>query len=235
MPILGRQLYILDALTSDRHKKVFEIQTAALRHELGSSHTYDFVEGLRPSEMDRGISSISASDGEYFKYYEPYDSTSFRKALDDLGKYLDTDGPFDGVIAFSQGCSLAAAFIIEEQRRQVQAGNGDPASASSFKCAVFFAGRPPYVDAGPEHRSLGGKKDAASSGSFTMRIAIPTAHIWGANDEFEPGNALALYDLCGPQTRCVVVHEGGHEVPGPRDRDAVTESVHAIKRMLAKL
>lgn len=43
--------------SADRYSatsKIFEIQTAAIRYELGDNHIYDFVEGTIPSKMQPG-------------------------------------------------------------------------------------------------------------------------------------------------------------------------------------
>ena len=114
--------------------------------------------------------------------------------------------------------------MLQEQRQQRRSGD----STGTFRCAVFFAGRPPYVDS----ELMNDVRDGVAEPDDHLELW--TTHIWGANDEFEPGNGLALYNLCNHHKRYEVVHEGGHEVPGPRDRDAVTESAQAIKRMLAR-
>lgn len=128
-----------------------------------------------------------------------------------LESYIASDGPFDGIVAFSQGASLAAALLVDESRLQ----------RSGLRCAIFLCGRLPFVDAGASH-------------SHTT-IEIATAHIWGAKDEMEPGQGLALRELCRPERRREHVHGGGHEVPGARDKEDLTESANAIRRMLAQL
>ena len=96
-----------------------------------------------------------------------------------------------------------------------------------FKCAIFISGRMPYIDAGQEtgHEYSGG-------GGI---IEIPTTHIFGANDEVEPGQGLSLSEICCVQNRHVLEHEGGHIVPGPRDKDALIDSANTIKRMLGRV
>ena len=154
---------------------------------------------------------------------------SFRKAQDDLSRYITVEGAFDGVIAFSQGTSLASAFILEQQLRSSDGESG--VKDQPFRCAVFISGRLPYLDVSEEPYHV------VHSGGTVLNsvIGIPTVHIWGTNDKVEPGQGLALSEMCKSQNRFVSVHDGGHEVPGPRNKEALTSSVHAIKRMLAKL
>lgn len=142
--------------------------------------------------------------------------------MEDLGRYVAADGPFDGVIAFSQGTSLAAALVLEHQLR--------PACGNLlFKCAIFLSGRMPYIDAGHEP----GIPDCVGGTASEATMEIPTTHIFGCNDEVEPGQGLALSRICNPQNRYVFEHDGGHIVPGPRDKDALIDSANTIKRMLA--
>ena len=148
---------------------------------------------------------------------------SCRKALDDLDAYITEEGPFDAVLAFSQGAALAATFIIRKF-------NQDPKQQhinSVFKCAIFISGgipRDPAALLYDEMRSL----DYPTDGEV---IPVPTAHIWGSNDLLSPSE---LSRLCKSQGRTTFIHGGGHEVPGSRSKDAVTGTVHAIRRTIDK-
>ncbi|MCJ1390656.1 hypothetical protein MMC18_003517 [Xylographa bjoerkii] len=195
---------------------------AALRYELDHDHTYDFVDGVVPRAMNTAIEGVSKVDDEYFVYYEAFDRRSFDKAVQDLGRYVADEGPFEGVIAFSHGCSLAAAFLLEQQRQCELDGGGQ---AAPFKCAVFLCGRLPYIDAGEARHGTGA--DGV--------IRIPTAHVWGGNDQVEPGQGLALSGICEVSLRSALEHGGGHEVPGSRDTDTLIGSVHTITRMLKRV
>ncbi|KAI9714016.1 MAG: hypothetical protein M1820_000746 [Bogoriella megaspora] len=174
---------------------------------------------------------ISSPNEEHFGYYEPHNFKMFRQAQDDLRQYIETDGPFDGVMAFSQGCSVAAAFILELQRAKSKIGDS-VSGAQAFKCAVFLAGRPPYIDADLKNTYSGPRGEDMG---LNEQISIPTVHIWGRNDRIEPGNALALHNICSREDKRAVVHNGGHEVPGARDKDAVIDSAHVVKRMIASI
>ncbi|KAF2752843.1 hypothetical protein EJ05DRAFT_480865 [Pseudovirgaria hyperparasitica] len=194
--------------------KIFESQTAALRHELGPGHSYHFVQGVVQAPMHRAIEKLSNPADEHFVYYKPSDPISFSKAVTDLGSYVADEGPFDGVMAFSQGTSLASAFMIAKQNRQ----NG----TAPFKCAIFFCGRPPFVDI-PDQQA-----------TADTDIQLYTAHIWGARDE-EPELAPQLAQMCKASKRHVFAHDGGHEIPGGRDSVAFNGTVHVIERMLASV
>ncbi|CAJ2500891.1 Uu.00g037440.m01.CDS01 [Anthostomella pinea] len=65
-------------------------------------------------------------------------------------------------------------------------------------------------------------------------IGIPTAHIWGANDNLYPTFGPGLSKLCRSDLRDVFIHDGGHEIPGPKDQQAVLEAVQIINRAIER-
>ncbi|KAM3072026.1 hypothetical protein ACMFMF_007420 [Clarireedia jacksonii] len=150
--------------------KIFEMQTAAIRYELGDHHSYDFVEGNVPCEVDPSIKTLMPNVQEGFAYFEVNSTKSALKAYDDFNTFLKTDGPYDGVIAFSQSVPLVSSWMIEQVRQ------GRPIE-SSFKCAVFFS-----------TATLPYDLDALQNGGIWKTedprpiIDIPTAHIWGETD-----------------------------------------------------
>lgn len=170
-----------------------------------------------------GIDNFATAEHGYFAYYTPHEAESFRTALHDLKKYIETDGPFDGLIAFSQGTALASAFLMEQLSSIGDGGR----FRQPFQCAIFLCGRPPFLDTGFQPPGPVAGEDRGEK-----LISIPTVHIWGSTDYVDPGQALALSALCGPQNTYVYIHPGGHEVPGPRDKVALINSANSIRRML---
>ena len=143
--------------------------------------------------------------------------------MSDLNSYLKNEGPFDGLIAFSQGAALAATFLVQNFRKDPQ----QKSISSSFKCAIFLSGGVP-VD--PDALSRGEliPLRAAEVGEV---IPIPTAHIWGENDEMFPGSSESLKDLCITSGRSQFIHKGGHEIPVAGTGD-LTGTIHSIKRAI---
>jgi hypothetical protein len=45
-------------------------------------------------------------------------------------------------------------------------------------------------------------------------IVIPTAHVYGKRDTKFPGSSAILEKLCVGEKKAVLVHEGGHPIPG---------------------
>jgi hypothetical protein len=88
---------------------------------------------------------------------------SARRALDYLYRIMEKDGPFDGIIGYSEGATVAGTLLLHEQWRAEMEGR-EP----MFKCGVFFAGWPPMT---PE---LDGIVLADQS---DLTITIPTVHV----------------------------------------------------------
>jgi hypothetical protein len=65
-------------------------------------------------------------------------------------------------------------------------------------------------------------------------IEIPTAHIWGASDTLYPTFGPVLSKLCRQELRSVFVHNGGHEIPGARDPEAVLKAAQVIKAAIER-
>ena len=124
-------------------------------------------------------------------------------------------------MAFSLGAALAATLIIRKSQL-------DPAHEELtplFKCAIFLSGGIPFDNAA----LLRGEVRPVDPQDGEL-IHIPTAHIWGLNDTLSPGSSDILSEVCNAQLRTVSTHDGGHEVPGARSKDAVNTAVHAIRR-----
>jgi hypothetical protein len=98
---------------------------------------------------------------------------------------------------------------------------GPGADLPLIKCAIFFS-------AGvPRDPETGRLMDAAVDGEV---IDVPTAHIWGKNDNLYPSFGPVLSLLCKANMREIYVHGGGHIVPGARDMEAVKNCVSVIRK-----
>jgi hypothetical protein len=143
--------------------------------------------------------------------------------MNNLERYIEVRGPFDGVIAFSQGSALAATLLVRQARRTP--------SASNLKLAVFFSGG---IAADPDllERGLIVPLD---SGCAEEIILIPTVHIWGSIENGESEWPPKLLKLCGETLRDDFQHGGGHGIPGSKDHAAVTRIVQLIRRAIWKV
>lgn len=88
---------------------------------------------------------------------------SAQDAINYLYGIMERDGPFDGIIGYSEGATVAATLLLHEQRRFETQG-----IPTMFKCALFFAGWPPMS---PDLDSI------VLADESDLTITIPTCHI----------------------------------------------------------
>ena len=118
-------------------------------------------------------------------------------------------------MAFSQGASLAATYLVHKAQQDQTAIN------PVFKCAIFLCAGDAWDSDGE-----GAVLKASSVGQL---ITIPTAHIIGSKDPFYQAS-LGLIEICSSGSRVVFDHRGGHDVP--RDTQTTKDMVHAIKEVI---
>lgn len=168
--------------------------------------------------MATEMADFFPANGEYFAYFDPAHPATFTKALDDLSAYLTTEGPFDGILAYSHGAQLAASFFLQPGAQRIV--------PASMRCLVFLSGGIPYglaPDASVQH---------LQPGAGSSRIELPVANIWGRHDALYPGASEALSRFCRPDSSTVFVHEGGHNVPGTNAEKDLLGCVRAVRRTI---
>lgn len=150
----------------------------------GASKSFLPRDGL-PEDFVRGLREIGLRD------------VGFSRACDFVQHYVEQDDgePFDGVLGFSEGASVAAGVILRQSEKKV---------TSPFKFAIFMCCTV------PPPRSDG--VDIMLADETTERIDIPTAHIVGSRD---PGcqGGRALYNLCNQSSASIFDHGGCHTIP----------------------
>ncbi|ROW07962.1 hypothetical protein VMCG_03410 [Cytospora schulzeri] len=223
-------------------------QTASLRLRLGDSHEFEFIEGPFVWPPARGIEEAFGKQEACYSYF---DNTiaSIHQAVLDLAEFLDSDeGPYDGIIGFSQGGALATTLIAAEERgllppAAAAAAAGADAGADAadtgrprprLKCAILLSSGQPWdfaaLQAG-ENRRLLADRDGVC-------IHLPTAHFWGRNDGegFLGNHEVAM--VCEERVRVEFVHMAGHGVPSgarPAELQAMVEAFEmTVQRALAE-
>lgn len=88
---------------------------------------------------------------------------SARRTLSYLYELLETEGPFDGIIGYSEGATIAGTLLLHEQVREQNEGR-----IPMLKCALFFGGWPPMAP------TLDGLVLADET---DLAIEVPTTHI----------------------------------------------------------
>lgn len=215
---------------------------AAIRYELGEKHSFDFVEGCIPYEADssefrmifkqsdlrREMNPVRLTSALDFKHMLPAhektwtyfgeDTKTAVSAVEHLEAFVEIEGTYDGVITFSQGSALVATWMAHRLRH----------GKTSFRCAIFLSASVLGVDLGSLRE---GNFVTLSHAKMGEVIDIPTAHVWGVADPYaEIAREFSL--LCDSSVRSVATHSGGHEVPGPKSKDDLINTVNAIRRAI---
>lgn len=173
---------------------------ASLRVRLDNHHEFEFVEGPFIWPPARGIEEAFGKQDAYYSYFDDT-LQSIHQAVLDLAQYLSSEGPFDGIIGFSQGGALAATLLAAEARGLLP--------TSGLKCAIFLSCGQPW-----DFAALGaGQNRRLSLETDGNCIRIPTAHFWGRNDTdgFLGNHEAAL--ICEEVKRVEFVHMSGHGIP----------------------
>ncbi|KAF1988943.1 hypothetical protein K402DRAFT_327594 [Aulographum hederae CBS 113979] len=142
------------------------------------------------------------------------DIGSILDSFDQIYDIIEENGPFDGVIGFSQGATIAAAMLLHHHRQHPL----DPPYAL-FKYSVLVSAAA-IVDVDPIPILRDGKR--------RRLIQIPTLHVLGEEDDLF-GEGIAMSKICAPQIASVLVHKQGHVIP--RDPPTVKAVVKAVEAL----
>ncbi|TQB72748.1 hypothetical protein MPDQ_006464 [Monascus purpureus] len=204
--------------------KILQAQLNPLMRELQRDNTavFHFIEGDIEATPGPGIEGFF--DGPFYSYYKfprTFDDTdadeSMLEAYELLYEVVEQDGPFDGVLGFSHGGTLASGFLVHHAKTR-------PYDPPPFRCAVFLNSLPPF-----RMESL--DKTPVVDEGLEGYINIPTLSIAGRKD-FAYKFSLALHGLCDPRVSHLVVHDKGHDVP--RDPKNVSAMAQAIRALLTE-
>ncbi|KAB8236080.1 serine hydrolase-domain-containing protein [Aspergillus alliaceus] len=170
--------------------------------------------------MDPEIATYFPTHDDCFVYFDPGKPESFTAALNNLQSFIQQEGPFDGILAFSHGAQLAAAWLASQNHAD-----------HPIRCAIFLSGGIPYelVSSPNSGTPVMQPMDPDKTGTV---VNIPTAHIWGLNDRQYPGMSEVLSKLCKSEWREIFIHPGGHEVPGASARESLVGAAQAIRKTI---
>ncbi|KAI0467674.1 serine hydrolase FSH [Xylaria cf. heliscus] len=199
--------------------KIFEMQTARIRQALGRDHQFVFANGNVPTQPDAGAAAIS---DEYFGYVGET-ITEYEDLYHDLLDIIHNQGPFDGLMGFSEGGAVAAWMLIENSKY--------PLTFGRLKCAIFFSAAVPFD---PDVVRTGVVKPVDPIVEGEM-IEIPTAHVWSKEKDVNVEAAQSLASLCDSKLRETFLHSLGHNVPGSKsDSEALAGTLRIIERTIER-
>lgn len=178
---------------------------------------------LRPNEQT-DLKQFMIPGEQTFAYCTPTMPETCLKAGKDLDRYLEMEGPYDGVIAFSSGATFVLSWMINKIREK----NPNKPLELPFKVGIFFSNVGRLAEF---HDSVEPAVTTLDETETNGVIDMPTAHIWGI-DDLDQENARLASQACNEATRSVYVHGKGHEVP--MSTEGVISAVKAINRAIAR-
>ncbi|KAL9636599.1 MAG: hypothetical protein Q9204_002195 [Flavoplaca sp. TL-2023a] len=162
---------------------------------------------------------MSSGGDKFFAYFDEASAGSCRQSLIDLDAYIESAGPFDGLMAFSMGAVLGATLLVQRVQKN---------AVLPFRLAIFFCGGVPGDPSALDHNKIR-FLNSASDGEI---LHLPTAHVWGKNDSGSLTWGPGLAELCNGQLATTFTHDGGHEIPGWNNSAGLERTVQCIQRAI---
>jgi hypothetical protein len=196
---------------------------------------FDFVDAHLEGQPAPGVANFFPPP--YFIWHQRRVPSEVSHVHERIRRIATDGGPYDCVIGFSEGASLAAALLLTDAARESQG------SKPMFRYAIFLNA----VNVSSPSEELGKEMTAAdmrkaletfdggaqsqedcsinsvrimSSDVMSAAISIPTLHVIGSRDGFQ-GFSRDLVKQCKPSNARVINLPTGHEVPKGRDMDTV--------------
>ncbi|XP_010025403.2 esterase AGAP003155 [Eucalyptus grandis] len=168
-----------------------------------------------PSMGKSGVEGIF--DPPYFEWFQAnQDFTefeNFEECIDFIEDFMVKNGPFDGLLGFSQGAVLAAALP------GMQAEGLVLTKVPKIKFLILISGA-----------KLGGSKYGApplAANAFSPPVKCPSLHLIGENDFQKPDSIALLDSFVDP---IVVHHLRGHTIPMLDD-----QSLEVVNNFIEKI
>ncbi|XP_043197406.1 esterase OVCA2-like [Amphibalanus amphitrite] len=147
------------------------------------------ADGSTPADADERGWWFSSADQSFAASQKSELCAGFEESLAILREVAEREGPFDGVLGFSQGAALVGLLCALQQRQELE---------WSFRFAILVAG---FRSRSAPHQKL-----------YEERIELPTLHVYGDNDQVIPREmSEELVQLYSNAT--VLRHAGGHHIP----------------------
>ena len=191
-----------------QNERLFREKSGGLRKLLKKYVEFLFV--TAPHEiLEGGNLAVAEDEGErgwwfsrpgrnYYAMDRTDITTGYQESVDVIKDKFSKDGPFDGILGFSQGAALASLLCILKS---------DPDRGFGFKFAILIAGfksqLSPHIDL------------------YKSPIDCPSFHTIGASDAVIPSEASEEL-VASFVTASAYRHDGGHYIPAsPQLRTAL--------------
>lgn len=192
-----------------------KLDRAISQHQDPESHAVAF--GSQDDAND-----VDDNDLDAYAWFHPYSHerppVGFYASLDLLANILRTEGPFDGVIGFSQGSIMAGciASLLEgaPRIRAFEIARSRSASAMSYPRSFLDLDHPP-MKFGVTYGGMMGEGEYCAGFYENPRISTPFCHFVGSWDPIVDRRMtqMLIRVIGGDGPPYVVIHPGAHYVP----------------------
>lgn len=222
--------------------EIFRLQARALIKAL-PQFRFVFADGPHFCNAGPGIMPVYADYGPFqrwLRWLPEHPEIDDESAIDEILYNINTakdadegDGPWVGLMGFSQGAKLAASLLYDQQIRMEKEGKAE----TDYKFAVLLAGRSPLVSFCEYSRSPACVQPGAMSEGFSYEgesphiLRLPTLHVHGLADPGLHLHRRLLKQYCDESTATVLEWDGNHRVPIKKtDVEPICKEVLRIAR-----
>ncbi|KFY90568.1 hypothetical protein V500_05128 [Pseudogymnoascus sp. VKM F-4518 (FW-2643)] len=117
------------------NSEVLEAQLAPIRAYMSPVHEFFFLDGQIECKAADGVAAIFP--GSFSCYYSKPTTQQLQAAFKLIAETILLDGPFDGLIGFSQGAALGASLLLHLAKTA-------PSAMPPFKLAIFICASLPF-------------------------------------------------------------------------------------------
>ena len=154
-----------------------------------------------PCELQSNQVHGTIPEGETSRGWFTFDDTQLigaQEAVEKLCKQMEDEGPFDGILAFSQGACLAGLLCAKHAQSPIPAWK-------DLKFIIFVSSFVPSHET-PEKECFNQFMEESN------KIDIPTFHFYGATDQvIVPERSVAFANFF--KDPVLFEHPGGHFIP----------------------
>lgn len=143
------------------------------------------------------------------------------------------DGPWVGLLGFSQGAKLTSSLLYDQQIRFEKEGRAD----TDYRFGVLLAGRSPIVSLCEHSRGPACVAPGEISEGFHFEgdsphvLRIPTIHVHGTNDAGLHLHQKMLRQYHDPKTTTRLEWDGDHRVPIKKtDVEPIVREIRRVAR-----
>uniref|UniRef100_A0A1J3E4P1 Serine hydrolase domain-containing protein n=1 Tax=Noccaea caerulescens TaxID=107243 RepID=A0A1J3E4P1_NOCCA len=158
----------------------------------------DFLDGPFPATGKSDVERFF--DPPYYEWYQASkgfrEYRNFEECLAYVEDYMIKNGPFDGLLGFSQGAFLSAAIP----------GMQEKGTALTKVPKVKFL----VIISGAKIPGLMFGQPKAAVGAFSSPVRCPSLHFIGERDFLKTANEVLVESFVEP---VVIRHSGGHTIP----------------------